>query len=111
MQHKELKKKRRINKKGEEKKERKRKEKERKKQKTHKLRSNLINSSKAANGRKQLLARHDIKYIFFYSLLATVSSGVKRLGREANYSPPSSAEVKNGEVVPPLTSMSTWHGV
>jgi hypothetical protein len=27
---------------------------------------------------------------------------MKRPGREANHSPPSSAEVKNGEAVPPL---------
>jgi hypothetical protein len=28
--------------------------------------------------------------------------GVKRLGREADHSPPSNAEVKNGEAIPPL---------
>jgi hypothetical protein len=31
-----------------------------------------------------------------------LSSGVKRPGCEANYSPPSIAEVKNGGVIPPL---------
>jgi hypothetical protein len=35
--------------------------------------------------------------------------GVKRLGREADQSPPSSAEVKNGWTVPPLPHMSSWH--
>jgi hypothetical protein len=34
---------------------------------------------------------------------------VKRQGRKANYSPPSSAEVKNGGVIPPLPRMSSWH--
>jgi hypothetical protein len=34
--------------------------------------------------------------------------GLKRPRREADHSPPSSAEVKNGEVVPPL---SRPHGV
>jgi hypothetical protein len=32
----------------------------------------------------------------------TLSRGVKRLGREPGYSPPSSVEVKNGCVIPPL---------
>jgi hypothetical protein len=38
-----------------------------------------------------------------------LSPGVKRPGREADYSPPSSAEVKNGGAVPPLLHMSSWH--
>jgi hypothetical protein len=35
---------------------------------------------------------------------------VTRPGREADHSPPSSAEVKNGGAVPPLLHMSSWHG-
>jgi hypothetical protein len=36
-----------------------------------------------------------------------ISLGVKQLGREAEHS--SSAEVKNGGVVPPLPCMFSWH--
>jgi hypothetical protein len=35
--------------------------------------------------------------------------GVKWQGREADHSPPSSAEVKKGGAIPPLTHMSSWH--
>jgi hypothetical protein len=38
-----------------------------------------------------------------------VSPEVKRPGLEADHSPPSSAEVKNGEAIPPLSYMSSWH--
>jgi hypothetical protein len=38
-----------------------------------------------------------------------LSPGVKRPGREADHSPPSSAEVKNGGAIPPLPNMSSWH--
>jgi hypothetical protein len=34
--------------------------------------------------------------------------GVKLLGREADYSLPSSAEVKNGGAIPPFPSTSSW---
>jgi hypothetical protein len=34
---------------------------------------------------------------------------VKRPGREADHSPPSSAEVKNGGAIPPLSHMPSWH--
>jgi hypothetical protein len=37
--------------------------------------------------------------------------GVKRPGREADHSPPRSAEVKNGGTIPPLLRMSLWHSV
>jgi hypothetical protein len=37
------------------------------------------------------------------------SLGVKRQGRKANHSPPSSAEVMIGEAIPPLRHMSSWH--
>jgi hypothetical protein len=37
-------------------------------------------------------------------------SGVKRPGREADHSPPSSAEAKNGGAIVPLPHMSSWHG-
>jgi hypothetical protein len=35
--------------------------------------------------------------------------GLKQPGREVDHSPPSSAEVKNGEAIPPFLSMSPWH--
>jgi hypothetical protein len=38
--------------------------------------------------------------------LGVISQGLKRLGLEANHSPPSTAEVKNGAAVPHLP-----HGV
>jgi hypothetical protein len=38
-----------------------------------------------------------------------LSPGVKRQGREADRSPPSSAEVKKGGATPPLPNMSSWH--
>jgi hypothetical protein len=34
--------------------------------------------------------------------------GLKIPGREADYSPPASAEVKNGEAIPPLRLKSSW---
>jgi hypothetical protein len=37
-----------------------------------------------------------------------ISPEIKRQGREANHTPPSSA-VKNGGVIPPLPHMSSWH--
>jgi hypothetical protein len=33
---------------------------------------------------------------------------VKRLGRDADRSPPSNAELKNGGAIPPLPHMSSW---
>jgi hypothetical protein len=39
-----------------------------------------------------------------------LSPGVKRPGREADHSPPSSAEVKNSGVVPPLPHTTSWRG-
>jgi hypothetical protein len=36
--------------------------------------------------------------------------GVKRPGCEADHSPPSSAEIKNGECIPPLPHASSWRG-
>jgi hypothetical protein len=36
--------------------------------------------------------------------------GSKAAGREADHSPPSSADVKNGGAIPPLPHMSSWHG-
>jgi hypothetical protein len=43
------------------------------------------------------------------SVPEALSPGVKRQGREADHSPPSRAEVKNGGAVPPLSHMSSWH--
>jgi hypothetical protein len=37
-------------------------------------------------------------------------SGIKRLARDADHSPPSSAEVENGGAIPPLPHTSSWHG-
>jgi hypothetical protein len=37
-------------------------------------------------------------------------SGVKRLGRKGDRSPPRSAEVKIGGATPPLSNMSSWNG-
>jgi hypothetical protein len=34
-------------------------------------------------------------------LLGALSQGIKRPGREADHSPPSTAEVKNGGTIPP----------
>jgi hypothetical protein len=34
---------------------------------------------------------------------------VKRPRREADHSPPSSAEVKNGGAIPPLPHLPSWH--
>jgi hypothetical protein len=53
-----------------------------------------------------------------FSLLHSVQTGsgvhaisprLERLGREADHSPPSSAEVKNGGAIPPLPHMSSWY--
>jgi hypothetical protein len=41
-------------------------------------------------------------------VLRAVSLGVKRPGREANHSLPSSAEVKNGGAILPLLHMFSW---
>jgi hypothetical protein len=43
--------------------------------------------------------------------LSRFPPGVKRSGREADHSPPSNAEVKNGGAVPPLPRMFSWHSV
>jgi hypothetical protein len=40
-----------------------------------------------------------------------LSPGVKRKGREAGHSPPSSAEVKNGGAIPPVPNMPSWRCV
>jgi hypothetical protein len=39
-----------------------------------------------------------------------VSQGIKQPEREADHSPVSSAEVKNGGAKLPLPYMSSWHG-
>jgi hypothetical protein len=38
-----------------------------------------------------------------------ISQVVKRPGRVADHSPPSSADVKNGGAITPLFHMSNWH--
>jgi hypothetical protein len=40
----------------------------------------------------------------------TVGTGGSFPGCEADYSLPSSAEVKNGGAIPPLPYKSSWHG-
>jgi hypothetical protein len=39
-----------------------------------------------------------------------LSMGVERPGRDAGYSPPFSAEIKNCGTMPPLLEASSWHG-
>jgi hypothetical protein len=39
-----------------------------------------------------------------------LSPGVKRTGREADHSPPTSAKVKNGGAIPPLPHAFLWRG-
>jgi hypothetical protein len=39
----------------------------------------------------------------------SLSSKLKWLGREADHSPPSSSDVRNGGAVTPLPNMSSWH--
>jgi hypothetical protein len=41
-------------------------------------------------------------------VLAAVSPGIKRPGREADQSPPSSAKVKNSGAIPPLRHTYSW---
>jgi hypothetical protein len=43
-------------------------------------------------------------------LPATLSLGIKQSGREADDSPPRSAEVKNDRAIPPLPHTSSWRG-
>jgi hypothetical protein len=40
----------------------------------------------------------------------TPSTGIKRQGREADHSPPSSTEIKNGGAVPTLSKTPLWRG-
>jgi hypothetical protein len=42
--------------------------------------------------------------------MSAVPPGVKQQGYEADYSPPSSAEIKHGGAIPPLLNMSSWCG-
>jgi hypothetical protein len=44
-------------------------------------------------------------------VLAILSTRVKKPGRESDHSPPSTAKVKNGGAIPPLTHTSLWHVV
>jgi hypothetical protein len=44
------------------------------------------------------------------SVLGAIFPGAKRQGHEADYSPLSSAEVKNGGAIAPLPHTSSWHG-
>jgi hypothetical protein len=43
-------------------------------------------------------------------VLGSLSQGVELPGCEADHSPPSSAEVKNGGAIPPLSDTSLWRG-
>jgi hypothetical protein len=40
----------------------------------------------------------------------SIRTGIKRPGREADHSPPSSTEVKNNEAIPPLSGTSSRRG-
>jgi hypothetical protein len=42
-------------------------------------------------------------------LPGALSPWIKWQGRDANLSPPSSADVKKGGAIPPLPHMSSWH--
>jgi hypothetical protein len=46
---------------------------------------------------------------FVQCVPGSLSLGVKQPGSEADHSPPSSAEDKNGGDIPPLPHMSLWH--
>jgi hypothetical protein len=51
----------------------------------------------------------DMTFFFIsHSLHNVFGRGVKRPGHEADHSPPSSADVKNGGAVSPLPHMSSW---
>jgi hypothetical protein len=41
--------------------------------------------------------------------LGALSLGTEWQGREADYSPPSSTNIKKGGAIPPLPHMSSWH--
>jgi hypothetical protein len=41
-------------------------------------------------------------------VLGALSPGLKRLGHEAEHSPPSSVMIKKGGAMPPLSHMSSW---
>jgi hypothetical protein len=43
-------------------------------------------------------------------VLGAIYPGIKWPGPEADHSPPSSVEVKNGGAIPPLPHMSSWRG-
>jgi hypothetical protein len=44
-------------------------------------------------------------------VLVVISPGLKWPGREAEHSPPSTAEVKNGGAIPRLRYVPSWHSV
>jgi hypothetical protein len=41
-------------------------------------------------------------------VFGTISPGIKQPGHEADHSPPSSAEVKNGGVIPLVPHTTSW---
>jgi hypothetical protein len=45
-----------------------------------------------------------------YRVPGVLSTGLKRLGSEADHSPPSSTEVRNGGAISPLTHTSSGRG-
>jgi hypothetical protein len=45
-----------------------------------------------------------------YWILGAVSQGITRKGREADHTPPSSADVKNVGTTPPLPHTFSWRG-
>jgi hypothetical protein len=52
------------------------------------------------------------KYLFILIIQwvpVALSLGLQQPGNEADHLPPSGAEFKNGEAVPPLPHTSSWH--
>jgi hypothetical protein len=57
------------------------------------------------------LTAQDTEVILTVAVPGAVSVGVKREGLEAEHSPPSSAEVRNGGAIPPLLHTFLWRNV
>jgi hypothetical protein len=43
-----------------------------------------------------------------HRIVGSISLGIKQLGHEADHSPPSSGEVKNGGAIPPISHTTSW---
>jgi hypothetical protein len=63
------------------------------------------------NARAKLESRNSVfveQPAFISLVTAILSPAIKRAGREADHSPPSSAQVKLGGVAPPLPYTPSW---